>query len=321
MPGRNALRALPRQVRFLAGESTGSYVTRLAARNGLGVQQLLDSVGQGQSRAVDPRYTELYVDAAGRERLAALTGRPVAELRRTLIGLRDEQLLPDGGDGPVWKWPWEPRDGYLVRACALCTAARGIEGPVWLMRSDNWHICVRHGRLTDNSRDDSRPFARLDRWPGTVAAEQRRLQLQQRLGPVGRALVADAFAVLAGDEHLSKLGSRRGVVIHLLPSAMTVALVMARVEHPRLTGRLTPGEYGRWMKDALAELPSRFGFALQTWMKEHRLLPGRRGSGERPSGVRSRPAAPHADIPELASVDQLSCLPWDMLGEAERPFG
>ena len=50
-----AVRWLPLQMRFLAGESTGSYVTRLAGRNGLTVGQLLDSIRDGLSPSeVDP---------------------------------------------------------------------------------------------------------------------------------------------------------------------------------------------------------------------------------------------------------------------------
>jgi len=316
------VRALPQQVRFVAGESTGSYVTRLAARNGQSVAQLLDSVGRGQSRAVDPRYTELYVDAAGRERLAALTGRTVRELQRALISLRDGQLLPAGREGPVWKWLWEPRDGYLVRACALCTASRGVRGPVWLMLPDTWHICVRHGRLTDNSRDDSTTFARLDAWPQAVVAERQRRRLELRLGPVARSLVADAFAVLAHpSSRRPRLGSHRGVVAHLLPSAMRVARLMARVECPRLGGRLTGFEYARWGRDVVGELGPGVYRALSRWQEEHALLPWRGVNDARPRGVRPGSAAPHARIAELASVDQLACLPWDMLEKAERPFG
>lgn len=320
MPGMNSLRSLPKQVRFLAGESTGSYVTRLAARNNTSVTYLLDGVGQGQSHAVDPRYTELYVDAAGRARLAALAGRSVFELKLALVSLRDEQLLPEGQDGPAWKWPWEPKDGYLVRACALCAAARNIAGPVWLMRPDTWNICVRHGRLTDNSRDDSRPFARLDRWPQTLVAEQQRQRLQQRLGPVARTLVADAFAVLAHRfAVLPRLGGDRGRVIHLLPRAIALARLMARVEQPRLTGRLTSLEYARWSAHVFAELPQ-LRPAIELWQDRHCLdsvqVEYAGGRGTRPS-----PAAPHESIPELASVDRLTCLPWDMMSPGERPFG
>jgi hypothetical protein len=241
------------------------------------------------------------------------------------VGLRDEQLLPGDGDTPVWKWPWEPRDGYLVRACGLCAAARGIWEPVWLMRPDTWHICVRHGRLTDNSRDDSRPFDSLDRWPQTVAAEQRRLRLQRRLGPAARALVADGFAIATRYGHGIFTPDRRSV-IPLLPLAVQVAVVLARVEQPRLTGQLTRTEYDRWLKDAVAALPSGMerglGSWLESWLEEHVLLPGRRGSARsRPVGVRPRLAVPHADIPELASVHQLTCLPWDMMGRVERPYG
>ncbi|MFB7379798.1 TniQ family protein [Kitasatospora purpeofusca] len=38
---------LPLHVRFLPSESTGSYVARLAERNGLSVDDLLETVGEG----------------------------------------------------------------------------------------------------------------------------------------------------------------------------------------------------------------------------------------------------------------------------------
>lgn len=192
------VRALPLQVRFFAGESVGSYVTRLAGRNKVSVPYLLQEVGEGRSAAlVDPRYTELYVDRAGRERLAALSGRPVGQMVRALPSLRDEHLLPPGGAGPVWRWPWAPHGGYVVRGCALCAARRSIAAPVWMLCPDMWHICVRHGRLTDNSRNDTRPFIDLAPGPHVVRAEQQRRHLVGRFGTVGRIAVADAFGVLA----------------------------------------------------------------------------------------------------------------------------
>ncbi len=310
-------RSLPLQVRFVPGESTGSYVTRLAARNGLAVNRLLDSVGRGKSKAVDPRYTELYVDRAGRARLAALTGRPVEDLTRALVSTRDEQLLPDGRSGPVWAWPWQPRGGYLVRGCALCTAGRGIEYPVWLICPDPWHICVRHGRFSDNSRDDRVPFIDLAPGPHVVEAERRRLKLVRRLGPLGRVLMADAFGVLAHPAvNRPRLGSPRTEPLRLLATAVEVAYAMARIERARLEHRVTEDDYVRWRGQVAKELGWKIGHALAAWSQQHPVLPGEPSVRSHPRGVRPCPAAPHEQVGETASIDEITCVPWEVGGRA-----
>lgn len=316
------IRALPLQVRFFPGESTGSYVTRLAAHNGLGVGQLLDSVGEGLSAPeVDPRYTELYVDRAGRARLAALAGRDVGHLVQALPSLRDELLLPSPGGGPVWQWPWEPRGGYLVRGCILCAAGRGIDTPIWMMCPDTWRICVRHERFTDNSRDDTVPHIDLSPGPHVVHAERRRRQLVRRLGAAGRVVVADAYGVLAHDStHLPRLGTRRTTPLGLLPSVVRVAYAMASVERRRLEYRLSADDYTRWARQVRDSFGFRTAMLLRTWSGRHRLLTG-------PPAARAArrghlvPATPHEAVGAMQSVDELACVPWPVLGSVERPYG
>ncbi|WGD38711.1 hypothetical protein [Streptomyces cathayae] len=72
MTGRDPLlgrRRMHLGLRFLQGESTGSYVTRLAARNLRPVEAVLASMGSGPM-PVDAQYTEMYVSRYARERLA-----------------------------------------------------------------------------------------------------------------------------------------------------------------------------------------------------------------------------------------------------------
>jgi hypothetical protein len=143
------------RLRFLQGESTGSYVTRLAARNNRPTEEVLRSMGTGPV-PVDPQYTEMYVSRYARERLATLAGHTVAEMQERLIGLRDEFLMPKNAKDD-WEWPWDARAGYIVQACSRCAARRGTRSPAWLILPDPWQVCLRHQRWTDNSRSTAPP--------------------------------------------------------------------------------------------------------------------------------------------------------------------
>ncbi|MFF8589696.1 TniQ family protein [Streptomyces althioticus] len=324
-----AVRSLPYRVPLIDGESTGSYVTRLAARHGESVGHLLATVGEGKTAAeVDPRLSELYLTAAARQRLAALAGRPLAQLTRALASLRDEYLLPGLWDTAQYQWPWRPLSGYLVRGCALCAARRGVFDTVWLIRPDPWHICVRHGRFHDTSRDDRVPFLDLSPGPHVVEAEQRRIHLVRRLGPVGRLLVADAFAVLARPgSFLPRLGTNRTTPLRLLPGAIHIADRMAQLERLRLDSRLVHSDYSRWLKRARDDLGGRVGTALERWSALHKplqLSPLPQSRAARwPVKDYRQPASPHlGPVPEMAPLHALSCLRWDILARDERrPYG
>ncbi|MFE9769555.1 TniQ family protein [Streptomyces sp. NPDC005808] len=315
------MRPLSYRQPLVDGESTGSFVTRLAARHGQSATHLLATLGEGHSAAgVDPWESELYVNQAARRRLAEMTGRPLDQLTRALVSLRDEHLLPDSPDIPVWKWPWRPHAGFLVRGCALCAARRGVLDPVWLIRPDPWHICVRHGRFHDTSRDDRVPFIDLSPGPHVIQAERRRLRLVGA-GPVGRLLVADAFGVLSHEAlHLPRLGSGRTTPLRLLPMAVRVASRMAFLERRRLDHRLRPDEHQRWREQVVKDLGWQLGRALAAWSQQH--PPLRRPRTTRPQQRwQLRPAAPHKDVPEMASVDKLTCVPWEVLARGPRPYG
>ncbi|ANP52011.1 TniQ family protein [Streptomyces griseochromogenes] len=315
------VRPLPYRMPLVDGESTGSYVTRLAARHGQSVSHLLATVGEGQSAAeVAARESELYFNRAARQRLVAMTGQPLAQLTRALVSLRDEHLLPDSPGVPAWKWPWRPHAGFLVRGCALCAARRGVLDPVWLIRPDPWYVCVRHGRFYDDSRDDRVPFIDLSPGPHVLQAERRRLRLVGS-GPVGRLLVADAFGVLAHEAvSLPRLGGGRTTPLRLLPIVARVASRMASLERRRLECQLGPDEHQHWRDQVSKDLGWQLGTALDAWSQQH--PPLRRERAER---LQQRwqllSAAPHKDVPEMASVDKLTCVPWEVLIRGPRPYG
>lgn len=326
------LRELPLHVRFLPSESTGSYVTRLAERNGLSVDYLLEILGEGKSRVVEPHLTELYLNRPAAERLARLAGRPLPVMQRALASLGEEYLLAGSGPGPVWKWPWAVTDGYLVRACALCAARRGVTEPAWLMVPDTWHVCGEHSRWTDNSRDAAWPWIDLRPWPQVLDAHRRLARLGRRMGPAGRALAADAFAMVANHQVWSvhgraprwfaaaadRLGERRAAPLLAYPKAVQVARVLARSEGPRLEGTLRWEEYRRWHTQAVAELGRAFNPVLTHWVGRH--VPTTSGA-TREAGGRPPLAAPHTAIGALASIAQLSCLPGDLgAGTFDRPY-
>nr|WP_106438133.1 TniQ family protein [Kitasatospora sp. SID7827] len=326
------LRELPLHVRFLPNESTGSYVTRLAERNGLSVGYLLEIVGEGKSRVVAPHLTELYLNRPAAERLARLAGRPLPVLQRALASLGEEYLLTGSGEHPVWKWPWAVTDGYLVRACALCAARRGVTEPAWLMVPDTWSVCGEHARWTDNSRDTAWPWTDLRPWPQVLDAHRRLACLGRRMGKVGRALMADAFSMMADRqvrslygraprwfaEAADRLGERRAAPFLAYPEAVRVARVLARSERHRLAGALTWEEYRRWHAQAVAELGPAFSPVLTVWMARHQ---PQTSVAARKAGVRPPLAAPHKVVGALASVAQLSCLPGELgAGTFDRPY-
>jgi hypothetical protein len=314
------MRPLTYRQPLVDGESTGSFVTRLAARHGQSVTHLLATVGEGHTAPdIDPWESELYVNRSARQRLAEMAGHPLDQLMRALVSLRDEHLLPDGSGAPEYKWPWRPHSGFLVRGCVLCAARHGVLDPVWLIQPDPWHICVRHGRFHDNSREDRLSFIDLSPGPHVIQAERRRLRLVGT-GPVGRLLVADAFGVLAHEAvRLPRLGSSRTTPLRLLPIAVRVATRMARLERHRLEHRLQPDEHQHWCDQVVRDLGSQLGAALAAWSRLHLPLRGRRADSVR--RWQQLPGAPHRDVPEMASVDKLTCVPWEVLARDSRPYG
>lgn len=171
----------------------------------------------------------------------------------------------------------------------------------------------------DNSRDDRDLFIDLSRGPHVLEAERRRAELVRTLGPAGRALVADAFGVLAHPTvGAPRLGTSRTTPLGLLPSAVKIAHVMTSAERRRLAGRLSPQESGQWLRQAASEFGHRVGRSLTSWSAQHPLWPP--GS---PAAARAHLplAAPHQQVGGMQSVDELTCVPWSVLADVERPYG
>ncbi|MFJ2191686.1 TniQ family protein [Kitasatospora sp. NPDC087861] len=322
---------LPLQVRHVADESTGSFVNRLARRNGLELKEFLDRVGHGR-QAVDPRLTEMYVNRPGLQHLAILTGRQPQELQRALSGLADCYLLPEGDGTARWEWSWEPPQGeaYVVRGCDLCAAQRLVDEPVWLLWPERWRVCVRHRRWTDSSRSDEPAQLRLDGLPSVLRAHEKRLRLQRRFPEAGPGLFADAFHVAvywwtcmpqvarwelrARRTGLAPRDLRVAPVV-IYPEAVAVAKAMVRYEQ-----QVPPGGAARSVllsevesTGAALGLDERFVMApLLEWLSRHH----RPSTPDAPGMLRHRrfllPPG-HTRVAEsTGSLDQRSCLPWQL---------
>ncbi|MFF3277334.1 TniQ family protein [Streptomyces chrestomyceticus] len=184
-------------VRHLPGESTGSFVNRLAHAHGLELGDLLGRVGEGY-RSVDarlPALAELYVNRAALENLAVLSGRAPHRLQWALPSLADRFLLPGGGPAG-WGWPFTVKGGWLVGCCDACALARGVTEPAWRVWPDGWRVCLRHQRFTFGDRGQDPRVLRLEALPEVVRAHAGRRRLEQRFGPAGAELFADAFQIV-----------------------------------------------------------------------------------------------------------------------------
>lgn len=205
MPGLYGPRQpLPLRARPLPGESTGSFVNRLAHANGLGLADFLQRVGQATGSSSSdaarvakyPRYTEMYVNGPGLDYLAVLAGEPAAVLRRSLPSLAPRHLLPGDADADaVWKWPWQPSEGRLVRYCTECAEARGVREPAWWLIPDSWRLCARHRQWCNDSRTEPLDGLSLKELPEVVDAHLKRCRLYKQFGRSGEELFADAFQV------------------------------------------------------------------------------------------------------------------------------
>lgn len=256
---------LPRCPRLVVGESTGSFVSRLAHSNGRTLADFLLYVGHGQASADPakvekyPQSTEMYVNAAGLRHLTVLTDLPAEMLRRALPSLAERHVLPGTG-AAEWRWPWEPDEGYLVRRCALCGyARRRISEPVWLMSMDSWQVCLRHLRWTDDSRSADPEFISLASLPEYAQAHRDRLRLERRFGPAGEELVADAVHVtmawwtrmpetLRWVQRAWRAGlserAARAVPLVIYPEAVALASAMLRFEQ---AGQRDTAGRARWL--------------------------------------------------------------------------
>ncbi|MGW7492155.1 TniQ family protein [Streptomyces sp. NPDC054786] len=296
MPGLYGPRQpLPLRVQPLPGESTGSFVNRLAHANGLGLADFLQRVGQGTGSSSDdaarvakyPQCTEMYVNGPGLEYLAMLAGEPAAVLRRALPGLATRHLLPGNADA-VWKWPWQPSEGHLVRCCTRCAEVRGVREPAWWLMSDSWRVCARHRRWCDDSRTEPQDELPLKELPEVVTAHLERARLHKQFGRSGAELFADAFQVAADWWRAMPMvlrwvhrawacgledRSSRVMPLVIYPEAARLAQLMAEFEQSDIRDT---NARARWLGKAEAlmevwELDAQAGGApLPDWLHHHR---------------------------------------------------
>ncbi|MCZ4120252.1 TniQ family protein [Streptomyces sp. H39-S7] len=334
--------AHPRRVRLIAQESTGSFVSRLAAAHGMSCGELLDVVGAG-TVAMEPQFTELYLNAAALERLADVSGHSRDVLQHTLPSLGAHRLLPDDG-GPRWTWPqWQARGVFLVRACELCTASLRMPHEVYLVSTTRWRVCARHGRWLDNLREGGKTWLCLRAVPEVMEAHRGRMLLERRLGGGGRVLFADALHIAAlwwNLPHLSPPvwgqrqarlqagggGDLRAAALVAYPEVADLARALAARERRRMRGSWTDADDDGWLNSLRGRLedwqmPSSHAvLPLSQWAAQHSAPTGGRAPGSdleqanrRPSRGRYRrlPATyPHGAPVTDAHLEELTCMPW-----------
>ncbi|WP_184503326.1 TniQ family protein [Streptomyces botrytidirepellens] len=325
---------MPRQVRLISGESTGSFIGRLAALNGISPGELLGLVGDG-TKAQPPQFTEVYLNAMALERLAVMTGRGREVLQRALPNLRDHHLL-DESSGPVWRWPqWEAKGVFLVRACDLCAAAKRMASDVYVVSVTRWRVCARHGRWLDNLREAGVSWLPLREVPEVVEAHRQRVLLERRLGGGGRALFADALHIASfwwnipalsppvwferRDRFRGPVGSDLRVApLVCYPEVVHLAYVLAARERRRMRGTWSTETDKAWLRrvgDLLEEwqMPAALALvAVDIWRQRHSTPPPGTGA-TRPSQGRSRRLPvplPHQDAPADTHLEHLACVPW-----------
>lgn len=328
-------------VRFIGGESTGSFARRLADANGIPDEEFWGMIGTSLRKdgvPSDPRYSDGYVNSAALERLAVMSGRQVAELQFALPNLRGHRLLPDEG-GPAWDWPWDTRGCFLVRVCEVCARIKGTGLLAYLAADAPWHVCAAHHRWLDNRREPGTAAISLRILPEVVDAHRQRLLLERRQGAGGRALFADAYAIVSlwwniralnapvWRERRIALGRTghdglRVAPLVFYPEAVRLAQALAARERQRLRRTLTLNGHHRWLAKVAAAM-EQWGItdepgldAVELWADQHPPL-RRPRKGARPSRGRHRrlPLANADDTHALdAPLGKRSCLPWQ-LGE------
>ncbi|MFD4231388.1 TniQ family protein [Streptomyces sp. NPDC058545] len=324
----------------VGGETTGSFIGRLAEANVVPVGQVLDLLGAGSVREPDWRACEVFLSEQALRGLAVLAGRDVECLRRALPTVADRG--PERSEGrPVRIATWSVGWQVLVE-CAGC-AARRSDGlrPAWLAGGAAWEVCVRHGRWLEGA--DASSHVSLAAVADVVCAHKAWLGLRRRVGPYARALLADAGQVVwywwrgrqmgsetvwAGRERA--LGWERrpaGVPLVTYPEVVRVAECMAVHERQRRWGREfdngAPGWVSRrwitWVGERLglaAEMEQAGYRALRAWTMKHCIttpVADRLRQPPPPRGYRRGPLPvmdPHRALPERGPLLEASCLPW-----------
>lgn len=342
-------RALPQQVRFLHGESAGSFVHRLAAANGLEFADLLHLIGRGRKKLPAPGSAELYFNAAALSRLSVLSGRDPRRLQHALPAARPENMLPSVRNYPAWRWfPQESGRQRLVTACRGCAAVRGAMQTVYVWSDLPWQVCLRHGTWQDlqPDRDAWAPPAKAMTW--ILQTHQRRLAFEQRLGPMGRPLFADAYMTLLTwqqqgwmlPQWLDRRQSLDGIdstspllaSVVMYPEAVELAQLFGQYERRRLTGTLQEHQWRWQLADAVVRWQAPPGWPVRTatatdearepidaWIARHNPTGGPRRTLHRVSVSpphwtqlhrhrRLRLQEPHPHTDPFTPLERMSCL-------------
>ncbi|MYT18278.1 MULTISPECIES: TniQ family protein [unclassified Streptomyces] len=341
--------AAPRPVGLepVPGESTGSFVRRLARLNDAPVADVLREAGvRGRAQELDPFRHEVFLHERAVDRLAVMAWQTPQDLRRALptlevpAGCSGRQLIRGSAWAPQWT---------VLEPCALCLARRDdVVAPVLLASKERWQVCTRHGRWLRDASGGGPSHVCLAELEPVVRAHRRWVRLRQRVGPYARALLADAVQVSAcwwqsrqmGAENVwaereRVLGVERqlwSVPLVVFPEAVVVAEAMAVYERQRRWGRdFDNGAPGWVSRHWITFVGERLGMPdgmeqggyrmLREWTLLHRItapVVARLAQQPPPPGYLSQrlePMQPHRALPERGALEDASCLEW-RLGQA-----
>ena len=207
------LRALPRRVKPFPGETSSSYVARLAHANRLDATALRCYI-TADRRSSPPMSAE---------RLSIVAGIPAQVLRNAIPNL-------DPAPGRAAHRPLIPRHGDDGPACRMCVLARGITQPVRCWKQPEQVICLRHRRWIAPLAEDDQPALREH--PEILHAHKRHLRLVRRFGRDPTAnmyAVADHICRRWHEQHEHDAGFRQRMAAfhgpdwHVRPADPTIA--------------------------------------------------------------------------------------------------
>ncbi|MFD3580505.1 hypothetical protein [Streptomyces sp. NPDC058644] len=325
----------------VGGESTGSFVRRLALVNDLSVASVLREAGGGRVGELDPCVQEVFLSDEAIERLAIMSWRTPAQLCRNLPTLADG--AGRGRRRPVRVEPW-PSQWAVLEPCSACLArCTDLVAPVWWASGERWQVCVRHGRWLRDASAGGPAQVSLSGLPEVARAHRRWMRLRQQAGPYARALLADALQVascwwqgrLMGAEGVwahreAVLGSGRqmwSVPLVVYPEAVRIAEAMAVFERQRCWGREFDNGARRWMtRHWITFVGERLGMpglmeqggyrVLREWTLQHRVstpVTQRLTLPAPPPGYLSQhlpSLEPHRVLPKRGRLEDVSCLEW-----------
>ncbi|HEY9439593.1 MAG TPA: TniQ family protein [Streptomyces sp.] len=163
------------RIRPLPGESTASYLTRLAAAYRLTPAQLLDGHGiTATGTQQTPPAAEIHLSAEATHRLSVFARIPPAHLARALPGLRTPAPSLHDSTHTTATARWQPVEPALqpLLACTACTILRSPHAatPAWINPVPHLPrimICTLHQQASSDPRQpaplDIRPVPELTR--------------------------------------------------------------------------------------------------------------------------------------------------------------